>query len=476
MAANLRHRPVSVAFLATFLRLADFVTLFAIGAAIYALYVVPGGEAYSLHYLFPLIILPALTVSLIGTFKGYALPAYRRPLGYIGKTAGLWAAVFGCFSLFIFFFRAGEDFSRLWLAVWFVCGFASLGIVRLMMARLVREWTRNGLLERRAVLVGGGPEAVALIHALDAEPDNDIRICGIFDDREGDRAPAVQEGFPRLGRIDELVEFGRRAQIDMLIVALPLTAERRLLEMMKRLWVLPVDIRLAAHTTRLRFRPRAYSFIGSVPFLDLFDKPIAGWDSVVKRVFDVTFASLALAALSPIMLAVAVAIKLDSRGPALFRQRRYGFNNELIEVFKFRSMYVEMADANAAKLATRDDPRITRVGRFIRKTSLDELPQLINVLKGNLSLVGPRPHALLAKAADQLYEQVVDGYFARHRVKPGITGWAQVNGWRGETDTQEKLERRVEHDQFYIENWSVLFDLYILLLTPFRLFNDEAAY
>jgi lipopolysaccharide/colanic/teichoic acid biosynthesis glycosyltransferase len=177
------------------------------------------------------------------------------------------------------------------------------------------------------------------------------------------------------------------------------------------------------------------------------------------------------------MLAVVLAIKLDSPGPALFRQKRYGFNNELIEVFKFRSMYVDQTDADATKLTTRNDPRVTRVGRFIRKTSLDELPQLINVaVRGNLSLVGPRPHAVQAKADNRLYEQVVDGYFARHRVKPGITGWAQVNGWRGETDTQEKLERRVEHDLFYIENWSVIFDLYILMLTPFRLFSTENAY
>ena len=161
----------------------------------------------------------------------------------------------------------------------------------------------------------------------------------------------------------------------------------------------------------------------------------------------------------------------------LFRQKRYGFNNELIEVYKFRSMYVDQADANAAKLVTKDDPRVTRVGRFIRKTSLDELPQLFNVVfKGNLSLVGPRPHALQAKAADRLYDDVVDGYFARHRVKPGITGWAQINGWRGETDTAEKIQHRVEHDLYYIENWSVLFDLYILAMTPFRLLQTENAY
>jgi Undecaprenyl-phosphate glucose phosphotransferase len=256
-----------------------------------------------------------------------------------------------------------------------------------------------------------------------------------------------------------------------------MAAEQRLVKLLKTLWVLPVDIRLAAGSSRLRFRPRSYSYVGHVPFLDLYDKPIADWNYVAKSCFDRVVGSLILLLAAPVMLAVALAIKLDSPGPVLFRQKRYGFNNELIEVFKFRSMYVDQTDQNASKLATRNDPRVTRVGRFIRKTSLDELPQLFNVVfKGNLSLVGPRPHALQAKADDRLYEQVVDGYFARHRVKPGITGWAQINGWRGETDTAEKLERRVEHDLFYIENWSVLLDLYILMLTPFRLFNTENAF
>ena len=165
-------------------------------------------------------------------------------------------------------------------------------------------------------------------------------------------------------------------------------------------------------------------------------------------------ALLALLGLAPVMALVALAIKLDSKGPVLFRQKRYGFNNELIEVFKFRSMFVDQADADAAKLVTKDDPRVTRVGRILRKSSLDELPQLFNVLRGELSLVAPRPHALQAKAADRLYDDVVDGYFARHKVKPGITGWAQINGWRGETDTSEKIQKRVEHDLYYIDNWS----------------------
>jgi len=177
-----------------------------------------------------------------------------------------------------------------------------------------------------------------------------------------------------------------------------------------------------------------------------------------------------------LMAVIALLIKLDSKGPVLFRQKRQGFNNELIEVYKFRSMYVDHTDMEASKLVTRDDPRVTRIGRILRKTSLDELPQFFNVLKGDLSLVGPRPHALKAKAENKLYYDVVDGYFARHRVKPGVTGWAQISGWRGETDTEEKIERRVEHDLYYIENWSVTFDLYICLMTPFALLKGENAY
>jgi Undecaprenyl-phosphate glucose phosphotransferase len=277
--------------------------------------------------------------------------------------------------------------------------------------------------------------------------------------------------------VEHLVEFGRRTRVDLVIFSLPISAENRILQMLKKLWVLPVDIRLAAHSNKLRLRPRTYSYIGSVPVLDVADRPIADWDVVMKWLFDKIVGGLMLLAAAPIMLMVAIAIKLDSKSPVFFKQKRYGFNNDLIEVYKFRSMYVDMADVKADRLVTKDDPRVTRVGRFIRKASLDELPQLINVvIKGNLSLVGPRPHAVNAKAAAQRYDEAVDGYFARHRVKPGITGWAQVNGWRGETDTEEKIQKRVEHDLFYIENWSVLFDLWIVLRTPFALLKTENAY
>jgi Undecaprenyl-phosphate glucose phosphotransferase len=266
------------------------------------------------------------------------------------------------------------------------------------------------------------------------------------------------------------------ARVNMLIVSLPISAEKRVLQLLKRLWVLPVDIRLSAHTNKLRFRPRSYSYEGSLPFLDVFDKPIADWDAITKRVFDIVISIVALVMLSPLMLAAAIAIGMESKGPVIFRQRRYGFNNEVIEVLKFRSMYHELADPDARQVVTKGDARVTKVGKFIRKTSIDELPQLVNVLKGDLSLVGPRPHAVNAHTENKLWDEVVDGYFARHKVKPGVTGWAQVNGWRGEVDNAVKIRERVNCDLYYIENWSLMLDLYILAITPFKLMNTDNAY
>jgi exopolysaccharide biosynthesis polyprenyl glycosylphosphotransferase len=211
--------------------------------------------------------------------------------------------------------------------------------------------------------------------------------------------------------------------------------------------------------------------------LDVFDRPITDWDVVMKWLFDRLVGGLALVLAAPLMLLVAILIKLDSKGPVFFKQRRHGFNNELVEVYKFRSLYTHMTDQSVQKSVTKDDPRVTRIGRFIRRTSIDELPQLINVVfKGNLSLVGPRPHAVNQKIENRQFDEAVDGYFARHRVKPGITGWAQINGWRGELTSPEKIKKRVEHDLYYIENWSLLFDLSILLRTPIALLKSENAY
>ena len=459
-------------------RLIEFALIAMIGIATYFAYVYSAyGHVFDWYYLATAFGVAALAVIAFQAADIYQIQAFRNPVSQCARLAVAWSIVFLLLVALVFFAQLGGMYSRLWLSAYYGIGLFTLYGTRLFVFGIVRRWTREGRLDRRAVVVGGGDPGEHLVTALDRQKDSDVRLVGVFDDRGDDRAPMACAGLHKLGTVDDLVEFARKTRVDLVIFSLPISAETRILQMLKKLWVLPVDIRLSAHTNKLQFRPRSYSYIGSVPVLDVFDRPIADWDVVMKWLFDKLVGSLALIAALPAMGLVALAIKLDSKGPVLFRQKRYGFNNELIEMFKFRSMYAEATDATAAKLVTRGDARVTRVGRFIRKTSLDELPQLFNVVfKGNLSLVGPRPHAVHAKAVDRLYDEAVDGYFARHRVKPGITGWAQINGWRGETDNDEKIQRRVEHDLYYIENWSVLFDLYILAMTPFALAKTENAY
>ncbi|MBC2773556.1 undecaprenyl-phosphate glucose phosphotransferase [Rhizobium sp. AQ_MP] len=406
----------------------------------------------------------------------YHVSILRSPMGSMARVLGSWMTAIGLVALANFLFVDHDPNYRGVLAAWFFFGALYLLIERNLIGFGIRRWGRNGVMERRAVIVGGGKPAKELIRALEQQPENDIRICGIFDDRGAARSPDVVAGYPKLGTVAELVEFARLAHIDMLIISLPLSAEARIMQLLKMLWVLPVDIRLAAHSNNLRFRPRAYSHVGAVPLLDILDKPIRDWDSVAKRSFDIVFSLLSLLVLWPVFIATAVAVKATSKGPILFVQKRHGFNNEVIKVLKFRSMYTEMSDPTAKQAVTKNDPRVTPVGRFIRKTSIDELPQIFNVLRGDLSLVGPRPHAILGQTRDKTFCEIVEGYFARHRVKPGVTGWAQINGWRGEIDTDDKIKFRTAYDLYYIENWSLWFDLKILFLTPFRLFNTENAY
>ncbi|WP_179959496.1 undecaprenyl-phosphate glucose phosphotransferase [Pannonibacter tanglangensis] len=474
IADSLRSDGISRPVLEGVVRLADAVMVLATGLAVFAL----AGSGAATGAL-PLALLAVGLVSALAFFHAfdcYQVPVMRAGLAQAGRIAGGWTLVFAIAAIAIATTPLTAHVPASVFGAWYVAGLAGLVGMRFLLSRLVRSWMASGRLERRAVIVGGGTAAADLIHELESQKDNDIRICGIFDDRANDRSPAVVAGYPKLGNIDALVEFARRARIDMLIVCIPLRAEKRVLELLRKLWVLPIDIRLSAHTDKMRFRSRGSSFIGTVPFVDVVEKPITDWDMVAKRVFDVVVASLAIVALAPVMLATAIAIRLDSKGPVLFRQKRYGFNNEIIDVLKFRSMYHDMADPAAKKVVTKGDPRVTKVGRFIRRTSIDELPQLFNVLAGTLSLVGPRPHAVNAHTNDQTWDEVVYGYFARHKVKPGVTGWAQINGWRGEVDTQEKIQKRVEFDLYYIENWSILFDIKILALTPVRLLNTENAY
>jgi len=448
-----------------------------VGVALYLAYVAPL-EGLSWEYIAAIFGISATAVICFQASDIYEVQVFRGQLRQMTLMISAWAFVFLLFIGASFFAKLGGEVSRLWLSAFFFVGLAGLITERLLLRAMVRSWAREGRLDRRTIIVGSAQTGEQLVETLRVQSDSDIDILGVFDDRNDSRALDTCAGAPKLGKVDDIIEFARRTRVDLVLFALPISAETRILDMLKKLWVLPVDIRLSAHTNKLRFRPRAYSYLGKVPTLDVFEPPITDWDLVMKWLFDHFVGAIVLLLASPVMALVALAVKLDSPGPVLFRQKRFGFNNERIDVFKFRSLYHDQADPLASRVVTKNDSRVTRVGRFIRRTSLDELPQLFNVVfKSNLSLVGPRPHAVQGKVRTQLFDEAVDGYFARHRVKPGITGWAQINGWRGEIDNEEKIQKRVEFDLYYIENWSVLFDLYILFKTPLALIaNNENAY
>jgi exopolysaccharide biosynthesis polyprenyl glycosylphosphotransferase len=239
---------------------------------------------------------------------------------------------------------------------------------------------------------------------------------------------------------------------------------------------LAIDVHLSLEPLSETFRERGMSYVGGVPVLEIIDRPLKSWRGAAKFLEDKLLGSLLLVLVSPLMVLIAIFIKLDSRGPVFFAQKRFGFNNQVIEVLKFRTMRVDCADPSGAKRTVRNDPRVTRLGRILRLLSFDELPQLINVIRGEMSLIGPRPHAIAMRTGDHLYCDAVEQYLHRHRVKPGITGWAQVNGLRGEVDTLEKARARVAHDLYYIEHWSPLFDLKIFFKTIRLLIARENAY
>jgi Undecaprenyl-phosphate glucose phosphotransferase len=321
------------------------------------------------------------------------------------------------------------------------------------------------------VIVGATDNARTLIEQ--ALHTRHVNILGLFDDRAA-RAPEDVLGVPVLGDIDSLSRHKILPSIDRIVIAVPAAAEARINQLVEKLRVLPNAVTLFIDLKGDSARA-AFEAISQAPLAQQGDMTPGPADLVSKRFMDIAVSAVALVVLAPVLVAIAVAIKLDSPGPILFRQKRHGFNNEEIEVWKFRSMKVESTDATASRQVSRNDDRVTRVGRFIRATSLDELPQFFNVLTGQMSVVGPRPHAIGMKSAGEETEKLVREYAWRHRVKPGVTGWAQIHGSRGPVDTPEDVRRRVELDVEYIRRQSVFLDLYIILVTVPCLLGDKTA-
>jgi Undecaprenyl-phosphate glucose phosphotransferase len=363
-----------------------------------------------------------------------------------------------------------------WLLLWAALSVAGVGVVRVVLSVLQRRWNAAGRLKQLVAIYGTGDLAERLVERLRAACPETIDIVGVFDDRSG--RGVVGAGLRELphGTTVELVEMSRQFEIDRIIVALPHSAETRLLEILRKLHKMPVEISLAPDMVGFNLPAKDRAEFGGLPLLDVYGKPLTFNQNLVKSVFDRLAAAIGIILLSPIFLAVAIVIKLDSKGPVLFRQNRYGFGDRVIGVYKFRTMKAETTDTNGEKQTEANDPRITRVGRFLRRSSLDELPQLFNVLRGELSLVGPRPHAVSMRVRQRRNEDIVPEYALRHHVKPGITGWAQVNGYHGPVDTERHLHNRVAYDLEYINHWSLWFDIRIILKTVFIAFGHRAAY
>lgn len=360
--------------------------------------------------------------------------------------------------------KVSEDYSRAISLLWFAGSATTIAIWRAGLRVLLRELRKRGRNSRTVAIAGLTELAERVGRTILTEPELGMHVVGYYDDRIPQRChPIPEELGPYIGKLDQLVERARNGEVDIIYIALPLRAEPRINELVRKLADTTASVYMAADFDAFDLLHARWASLGDVPVVSIHETPFYGVDGWLKRAEDIVVGSLILMLISVPMLFIAIGVKLSSKGPVFFRQRRYGLNGEVIHVLKFRSMKV-MEDGAEVKQATKNDDRITPFGAFIRRTSLDELPQFIHVITGQMSIVGPRPHAV---AHNEAYRKRIQGYMLRHKVKPGITGWAQVNGWRGETDTLEKMEKRIEHDLEYIRNWGLVWDIKIIFLTVF---------
>jgi len=369
--------------------------------------------------------------------------------------------------------KVSDWYSRIAVMTWFLLAPCILGTWQALVRSGLTKARSLGYNIRRVAIIGAGPQGVQVARAVAGAPWMGLKLVGIFDDREPlpGRVPSDLPT-PLLGKTTDLLQEVKDGRVDMVYVTLPINNTERIGKLLNA---------FSDTTTSVYFVPDMFLFsmfngrwvrIGDLPAVSVFETPFYGIGGWIKRVEDLVIATLVLLVMSIPMLMIAAAIRLTSSGPALFRQRRYGLDGREFGMWKFRSMTTCQDDGEVPQ-ATRDDPRVTRVGAFLRRTSLDELPQFFNVLTGSMAVIGPRPHA---SAHNEYYRRSVRHYMVRHKVRPGISGWAQATGWRGETDTIEKMERRVEHDLWYIRNWSVLLDLKIIVMTLRHGWRDVNAY
>ena len=406
----------------------------------------------------------ALTIS--GAYSAHIKDGF---IAQIGRAGQAWTVVFVILLTIGYFTKTLNDYSRLWAILWYASVVVGLAAVRLAAVAQIRHWRARGRLATTVAVVDLAGRGSEFVRRLTRDDADEIRLVGVFtagDDARPGRGITDLVGLSRLFRIDEVFVLVADQAHGM--------DPADLSALMRRLGTIPANVRLCPLLPDLGQTPiRDTALVHDMPVLTVHRRPLGAWSSVAKRIEDVVIGCVALLLLCPVMLVVAILVKINSPGPILFRQARQGFNNNVIMVLKFRTMTHQAEPDKQVVQATRNDNRVTSLGKILRRTSIDELPQIFNVLRGEMSLVGPRPHAVVH---NEQYAALIDDYFGRHRMQPGITGWAQVNGWRGETDTVEKMQKRVEYDLSYINNWSIALDLKIILLTAISILFDRRAY
>ena len=363
----------------------------------------------------------------------------------------------------LYLLKVSDTYSRIWMVSWFFLLQLSLFSNKYLWWRVVVKMIQNNSINQRAAIIGFGE---VFERALKEVEDQSGLLTLVFKCEFSNR---VEEN----DGLEFLCEAGRTNQFDTIIVAIPSHSDKAINRVIKRLMLLPVEIQFTPEFNFPRVGDIKVDKVGSMEVLNIQSRPFANWDVIVKFIEDKILSFVCLALLLPVFATISLAIKLESSGPVFFAQRRNGLNNQIINVFKFRTMTVMENDEAEIKQASANDCRVTKVGKFLRRTSLDEIPQLYNVLKGEMSIVGPRPHAV---SHNNYYSALLENYTNRHKVKPGMTGWAQINGFRGETKELEKMEQRVIHDLEYINNWSIWLDIRIILLTPFTIIKGDNAY
>ena len=409
-----------------------------------------------------------ISAEVSGAYRSWRAAPLREQL----RSALLsWTLAIPVLLVWLFASKTGHEHSRVISFLWFALTPVLFIFARFTKNATLKQLRSRGSNSRTAGIIGATPMGARVAEQL-LDPAHGIELLGLYDARSQERVSEHLPNVPLLGDVEQAVQDARDGKLDFVYVALPLRAEKRISEMVKQLSDTTASVQLVTDFSVFDLLHARWASVGEIPTVSVFDTPFAGVAGLAKRIEDLVLGSLILLLISPVMLVIALLVKCTSKGPIFFAQTRYGLNGKPIRVLKFRSMTTQ-DNGSSVKQATRGDKRITKVGAVLRTTSLDELPQFINVIRGDMSIVGPRPHAV---AHNEQYRSLIRGYMLRHKVKPGITGWAQINGFRGETDTLDKMKSRVQHDLHYIENWNLSWDLEIILKTAISAWRDKNAY